>query len=92
MAKKYIIKCDFFKKKPSVKALGPTTLAITEEYAETPTMTVYLRGYDNPKEPRLNVKEVAMKFTSKKKATEVADELSNATFDEGKLIAHVEEA
>ena len=92
MAKKYIIKCDFFQKKPSVKALGPTTLAVTEEYAETPTVTVYLRGYENPKEPRLNVKEVAMKFTSKKKATEVADELSNAAFDEGKIKAYVEEA
>lgn len=92
MAKKYIIKCDFFQKKPSTKMLGPTTLAITEEYDDNPTMTVYLRGYDNPKEPRLNVKELAMKFDSKKKATEVADELSNSTFDEGKLIAHVEEA
>ena len=92
MAKKYIIKCDFFQKKPSVKALGPTTLAVVEEYAENPTMTVYLRGYDNPKEPRLNVKEVAMKFTSKKKATEVATELSNSAFDEGKIKAYVEEA
>ena len=91
MAKKYIIKCDFFQKKPTTKLLGPTTLAVVEGYADKPTMTVYLRGYENPKEPRLNVKEVAMKFTSKKKATEVADELSNSTFNEGKLIAHVEE-
>ena len=92
MAKKFIIKCDFFQKKPTTKLLGPTTLAITEEYAENPTMTVYLRGYENPKEPRLNVKEAALKFTSKKKATEVATELSNTTFDEGKIKAYVEEA
>ena len=89
--KEYIIKCDFYQKKPTCKVLGETTLAVVDEFDEKPTVTVYLRGYDNPSEPRLNVKEVAMKFNDKKEADRIASELSTTSFDEGKIIASVEE-
>ena len=90
MKNEYVIAVDIYPKKAKVNVLGPTTLSVTSEYESKSTMTVYVRGYDNPKEPRLNVKEVAMKLTNKKEANRIAKEITKATFDECKAIARVE--
>ena len=89
MAKKYIISCDYYRKVPATKMLGPTTLAVSTEYESEPFATVYLRGYENPKEPRLNVKDLAMEFDSEKEAQKIANELNANTWDEGKIVATV---
>ena len=90
--KQFVIKCDFYQKKPTCKVLGATTLAVVTDYSKEPNAVVYLREYDKHfKEPRFNVKEVAMRFSDEKIAKKVADKLSSTSFDEGKIIAIVEE-
>ena len=87
---KYIIACDYYPKVPNVSMIGDTTLAVTTKYAEKPSMTVYLRGYENKSEPRLNVKELAMVIDSKERAETIAAEINANTWDEGKIVARVE--
>jgi hypothetical protein len=53
-------------------------------------MKAYLRDHSNMTEPRLNVKDVAEVFDSKEEAIEVANKFNNMTFDEGKIVCHVE--
>lgn len=90
--KQFVIKCDFYQKKLACKVLGTTTLAVVTDYSKELDAVVYLREYDKHfKEPRFNVKEVAMKFSDEKRAKRVADKLSSTSFDEGKIIASVEE-
>jgi len=87
---KYVIACDFYKKVAKANVLGPTTLSLTTEFEETPSMKVYLRGHENMDAPRLNVKEVAETFTNKKEAQKIASQLNKTHFAEGKIVCKVE--
>lgn len=86
----YVISCDFYRRVPKVNVIGSSTLALTTEFESNPSLKVYLRGHENMSEPRLNVKEVAEKFTNKKLAQKIASQLNKTTFDEGKIVCKVE--
>lgn len=86
----YVIACDFHKRVMRTQAIGESTLALTGSFEETPSMKVYLRDHSNMSEPRLNVKDVAEVFDNKEEAIEVANKFNDMTFDEGKIVCHVE--
>ena len=86
----YVIACDFHKRVMRTQAIGESTLTLTGSFEETPSMKVYLRDHSNMAEPRLNVKDVAEVFNTKEEAIEVANKFNDMTFDEGKIVCHVE--
>ena len=86
----YVIACDFHKRIMKTNVIGESTLTLTGDFEETPSMKVYLRDHSNMSEPHLNVKDVAEVFDNEEKATEIANKFNDMTFDEGKIVCHVE--
>lgn len=85
----YIIKCDLYERIPKVNHVGLTTLTITQDGFKEKPVTAYLRNHDNMSAPRLNTKELAETFDSKKYAEKIAKELT-CEYTECKCIASVE--
>lgn len=86
----YVIACDFHKRIMKTNVIGESTLTLTGDFEETPSIKVYLRDHSNMSEPHLNVRDVAEVFDSKEEAIEVANKFNDMTFDEGKIVCHVE--